>query len=91
MKSTGLALAPVTITPTKPLTPTHVKGLLSVDLIYKSTSALTEITYVWNARAANLTAQTVAFWAYVDRVAPAGGSSTCGPNNCACWASAIRG
>jgi hypothetical protein len=65
-----MALAPVTITPTKPLVPSHIKGLLWLDLLYKSTSLLAETTYVWNPRAANLTAQTAAYWAYVDRAAP---------------------
>jgi hypothetical protein len=65
----GLALAPVTVTPTKPLTPTHVKGFLWLDVLHKSTRGLAETTYLWNPRAANLTAQTVAFWAYIDRTA----------------------
>jgi hypothetical protein len=63
----GLALAPVTITPTKPLTLSHVKGLLWLDVIRKATSELVETTYVWNSRTPNLSAQTLAFWEYLDR------------------------
>jgi hypothetical protein len=65
--SGGLALAPVTITPTKPLTPTHVKGLLWLDVLRKATSELFEVGYVWNSRTPNLSAQTLAFWEYLDR------------------------
>ncbi|NUT35966.1 MAG: hypothetical protein HOV79_23165 [Hamadaea sp.] len=63
-----LALAPVTITPTKPLTPTHVKGLLWLDVIHKSTREIRRVTYVWNPRMSTLTAQTAAFWEFLDRV-----------------------
>jgi hypothetical protein len=63
----SLALAPVTITPTKPLTPSHVKGLLWLDVIWKATSELVETAYVWNSRTPNLSAQTLAFWEYLDR------------------------
>lgn len=66
----SVALAPVTITPTKPLTPTHVKGLLWLDVLAKGTRLLTETTYVWSSRTPNLSAQTLAFWEYLDRVAP---------------------
>jgi hypothetical protein len=62
-----LALAPVTITPTKPLTPSHVKGLLWLDVIRKATGELVETAYVWNSRTPNLSAQTLAFWEYLDR------------------------
>jgi hypothetical protein len=63
----SLALAPITITPTKPLTPSHVKGLLWLDVIRKGTSELVETAYVWNSRTPNLSAQTLAFWEYLDR------------------------
>lgn len=62
-----LALAPVTITPTKPLTPTHVKGLLWLDVIHKSTREIRPVTYVWNPRMSTLTAQTAAYWEFLDR------------------------
>ncbi|MGH2954043.1 MAG: hypothetical protein ACRDK9_08490 [Solirubrobacterales bacterium] len=63
----SLALAPVTITPTKPLTPSHVKGLLWLDVMRKGTSELVETAYVWNSRTPCLSAQTLAFWEYLDR------------------------
>jgi hypothetical protein len=63
----SLALAPITITPTKPLTPTHVKGLLWLDVIRKTTSELVETAYVWNSRTPNVSAQTLVFWEYLDR------------------------
>ncbi len=64
-----VVLAPVSITPTKPLTPTHVKGLLWLDVAYRATQRVRSVDYLWNQRSATLTAQTVAFWAYLDRVA----------------------
>ena len=36
MTDETLIVAPVTITPTKPLTPTHVKGLLWTDVLVKA-------------------------------------------------------
>ncbi|HEY5989932.1 MAG TPA: hypothetical protein VIV12_26640 [Streptosporangiaceae bacterium] len=59
----------MTVTPTKPLTVTHAKALLWLDVIHRSSRELTETTYLWNPRLSNLTAQTAAFWHYLDRVA----------------------
>lgn len=75
-----LALAPVTITPTKPLTPTHVKGLLWLDVIHKSTREIRTVTYVWNPRMSTLTAQTAAFWEFLDRTVGDTEWSTCTEN-----------
>jgi hypothetical protein len=66
-----VVIAPVTITPTKPLTPTHVKGLLWTDVLLKATSLVAPARLVWNPRLAHLTTQTIAFWEYLDRVEPA--------------------
>ena len=66
----GLMLAPVTITPTKPLTPTHVKGLLWLDVMYRSTRQVVRTDLMWNPRAAHLTTQSTAFWAFLDRHLP---------------------
>ncbi|MFJ8604968.1 hypothetical protein ACIREM_40950 [Streptomyces shenzhenensis] len=63
-------IAPVTITPTKPLTPTHVKGLLWADVLFKATATLGPTTLVWNPRMSTLTTQTTAFWNHLDRTEP---------------------
>jgi hypothetical protein len=62
-----LLLAPIVITPTKALTPSHVKGLLWLDVLYKSTSKLFDVTCLWNLRPYNVTAQTLEYWEYLDR------------------------
>ncbi|MGW2051334.1 hypothetical protein ACWCPF_40225 [Streptomyces sp. NPDC001858] len=63
-------MAPVTITPTKPLTPTHIKGLLWTDLLVKANARLTKVQLVWNNRMATLTTQSAAFWHYLDLTEP---------------------
>jgi hypothetical protein len=65
-----VVVAPVTITPTKPLTPTHVKGLLWTDVLVKATARLLPTRLVWNPRLSNLTTQTTAFWCYLDHSEP---------------------
>ena len=65
-----IIVAPVTITPTKPLTPTHVKGLLWTDVLVKASRAIAPTRLVWNPRLANLTTQTTAFWHHLDRTEP---------------------
>ncbi|GAA3587749.1 hypothetical protein GCM10022419_082520 [Nonomuraea rosea] len=62
-----LLLAPVTITATKPLLPTHIKGFLWMDTLYRATRPVRDLEYYWNPRAANLTGQTIQFWDYLDR------------------------
>lgn len=65
-----LVVAPVTITPTKPLTPTHVKGLLWTDILVKASALAGRVRLLWNDRMATLTTQSTAFWQYLDRVEP---------------------
>jgi hypothetical protein len=65
-----LVVAPVTITPTKPLTPTHVKGLLWADVLMKATASVAAARLVWNPRMSHLTTQTTAFWRHLDEVEP---------------------
>ncbi|MER5219321.1 hypothetical protein [Streptomyces flaveus] len=67
---TELVVAPVTITPTKPLTPTHVKGLLWTDVLVKASAEVTAVRLVWNNRMATLTTQSTAFWHYLDLTEP---------------------
>lgn len=62
-----ILLAPVVVTPTKLLTPSHVKAMLWLDVLFKSTSLLAQVTYLWNLRPYNVTAQTLQFWEYLDR------------------------
>lgn len=61
-------LAPITITPSKPLTPSHLKGLLWADVMYRATGRLAEVSYRYSPSTYFLTEQTLAFWEYLDRV-----------------------
>jgi hypothetical protein len=63
----GLLVAPIVITPTKALTPSHVKGLLWLDVLIRSTALVEDVTCLWNLRPYNVTAQTLEYWEYLDR------------------------
>lgn len=65
-----LLLAPVQITPTKPLTPSHVKGLIWLDVFYKATSRLHEVHYLANRATYDTSTQTLGFWEYLDQKLP---------------------
>ena len=67
---TELVVAPVTITPTKPLTPTHIKGLIWADVLVKASAHVRKVRLVWNNRMATITAQSTAFWRYLDLTEP---------------------
>jgi len=60
-------LAPVTVTPTKPLTPSHLKGLFWTDVTHRATAALAEVTHRSSHTAFDSCEQTVGFWEYLDR------------------------
>lgn len=60
-------LAPVTVTPAKPLTPSHLKGLLWTDVMYRATSALADVTYRSSHSTYDVCEQTAGFWEYLDR------------------------
>jgi hypothetical protein len=60
-------LAPITVTPTKPLTPSHLKGLLWTDVMYRATSRLADVSYRYSPTTYHPTEQTLAFWEYLDR------------------------
>ncbi len=62
-----LLLAPVLVTATKPLTPSHIKGLLWLDLLYKATATLHDVTYLSNRLSDDTTSQTISFWRYLDQ------------------------
>lgn len=60
-------IAPVTVTPTKALTPSHLKGLFWVDVMYRATSLTAETTYRYSNTAYNTTMQTLGYWEFLDR------------------------
>lgn len=60
-------LAPITVTPSKPLTPSHLKGLLWTDVMYRATARLADVTYRYSHTTYHLTEQTLGFWEYLDR------------------------
>ncbi|WP_253208981.1 hypothetical protein [Streptomyces niphimycinicus] len=63
-------IAPVTVTPTKALGLSHVKGLLWVDVMYRATRLLADADYLYSHTAFNITRQTAGFWEYLDRGCP---------------------
>ncbi|NEB74586.1 hypothetical protein G3I40_04965 [Streptomyces sp. SID14478] len=60
-------LAPITVTPSKPLTPSHLKGLLWTDVMYRATLALADVTHHCSHTTYHPTEQTLGFWEYLDR------------------------
>ncbi|MFJ9516801.1 hypothetical protein ACIRPK_00785 [Kitasatospora sp. NPDC101801] len=60
-------LAPITITPSKPLTPSHLKGLLWTDVMYRATRPLAEVHYRYSHTTYHPTEQTLGFWEFLDR------------------------
>lgn len=63
-------IAPVTVTPTKALGLSHLKGLLWVDVMYRATRSLgdCDVDYLYSNTTFNVTRQTAGFWEYLDRV-----------------------
>jgi hypothetical protein len=62
-----ILLAPIPVTPTKPLTPSHLKGMLAVDVMRKTTEQLAQVDCLYSNLTANGSEQTVGFWEYLDR------------------------
>lgn len=60
-------LAPVTVTPAKPLTPSHLKGVFWTDIMYRATRALADVAYRSSHSTYDVCEQTAAFWEYLDR------------------------
>lgn len=60
-------IAPITITPTKALTPSHLKALLWVDVMYRATSLAGQTAYRYSNTAWNTTVQTLGYWEFLDR------------------------
>lgn len=63
----AVLLAPVTVTPTKPLGPSHLKGLLWTDVMFRATRLLTGATYRYSPTTYHTCEQTAGFWEYLDR------------------------
>ncbi|MEW2625230.1 hypothetical protein [Streptomyces sp. NPDC048106] len=63
----NVLLAPITVTPSKPLTPSHLKGLFWADVLHRATGHLTEITYRHSQTTFFPTEQVVGFWEFLDR------------------------
>lgn len=60
-------LAPVTVTPSKPLTPSHLKGLLWSDVMYRATRQVADVTLRYSHTTYHPTEQTLGFWEFLDR------------------------
>jgi hypothetical protein len=60
-------LAPITVTPSKPLTPSHLKGLLWTDVMYRATKLLADVDLRYSHTTYHLTEQTLGFWEFLDR------------------------
>ncbi|MFD9794890.1 hypothetical protein ACFWXK_28520 [Streptomyces sp. NPDC059070] len=60
-------LAPIAVTPSKPLTPSHLKGLLWTDVMRRATGQLAEVTHRAAQTTYHPTEQTLGFWEFLDR------------------------
>ena len=67
MSRPAVLIAPVTVTPAKPLTPSHLKGLLWTDVLVRATGLLADVTYRCSHTAYHPCEQTLGFWEYLDR------------------------
>ncbi|WP_405090093.1 hypothetical protein OG767_20765 [Micromonospora sp. NBC_01392] len=65
-----ILLAPVTVSPTKPLTPTHLKYLLSLDVIVRVSAVLADVTVAYQHGAYAGSQQVAGFWDHLDRHHP---------------------
>lgn len=63
-------LAPVTVSPTKPLTPTHVKYLLSLDVIRRATALFSDVDVAYHHAVYTGSRQVAGFWEYLERRHP---------------------
>ncbi|MDN3352435.1 hypothetical protein [Actinomadura sp. DC4] len=70
-------LAPVTITPAKPLLPSHLKGLLWTDVMFRATRLLADVTLRSSHTTYDVCEQTAGFWEYLDRTLGDTDYSTC--------------
>jgi len=68
MNAPRVLLAPVTVTPTKPLSPSHLKGLLWTDVMWRATELVADVTHLSSHITFAPCEQTAGFWEYLDRV-----------------------
>ncbi len=61
-------VAPVTITPTKPLSPSHLKGLFWTDVLFRASTMLADVSYRCSHTTYHPCEQTLGFWEFLDRV-----------------------
>ncbi|BAT61086.1 hypothetical protein GJW-30_1_03637 [Variibacter gotjawalensis] len=62
-----ILVAPIPVTPTKPFTPSHLKGMLWVDVMLKTTGTIAQTDCLYSNLTANACEQTLGFWAFLDR------------------------
>ena len=62
-----ILLAPVTVTPSKPLTPSHLKGLLWTDVMYRACRLSARVDFRASHSCYHQTEQTLGFWEFLDR------------------------
>ncbi|QQQ80563.1 hypothetical protein IOD16_14745 [Saccharothrix sp. 6-C] len=62
-----MLVAPVTVTPTKPLTPSHLKGLLWTDVLVRATELVADVHYRYSTTTYHVTEQETGFWEFLDR------------------------
>jgi hypothetical protein len=65
-----ILLAPVTVSPTKPLTPSHLKVLLSMDVLRRGSATFAEVSHLYRPLAHAGSRQVAGFWEYLDRCHP---------------------
>ena len=65
-----MLLAPITVSPTKPLTPTHLRHLLALDVLHRATAGVAEVSCAYDHHAYAGAGQTAAFWEWLDRTCP---------------------
>jgi hypothetical protein len=69
-KAKRVLIAPIPVTPTKPLTPSHLKGMLWVDVMLKTTTRFAKTDCLYSNLTANGSEQTLGFWEFLDREQP---------------------
>jgi hypothetical protein len=71
-------LAPVTVSPTKPMTPSHLKLLLSMDILHRATATFADVRQVYHPLAHAGSRQVAGFWEYLERRCPELDFARCG-------------
>jgi hypothetical protein len=66
----NIAIVPVSITPTKPLLPSHFKSFIWLDILYKCLSHIHRVSVHNNQVLSYMNWQTLRFWNYLDEQFP---------------------